>query len=596
MAAKLIAEDGALQGMEFTLEANEQGQEWIMGRDPEACQLLIENPVAEEKQLKFGTTEDGIILENLSESTPLLVNDIELIEPQVLTNGDQVKFGEAIFRFQIELPEQKEEQQMDDQEPHAVHDEVFDEEIAEQNEESFTKVTFDLLDQEGRWLMKVIAGPNSGAEYGMETGKSYLIGTEASCDIIFHDISVSRQHARITVGQDNTLEVEDLSSRNGSRIDGEAIEGKKQVESNTLVTMGTTTFLVIDQEGERKTIVSPPLMTIGQVKKEEEKKEDDKKKKDVKRAAEKRAPSKEETMVTSLGALMLLAIVTGLFVIIGLGTTMLFQSDELQLEQVDVSRGIEKALAEFPDIKYSYNSATGRLLLLGHVLTPTERNQIRYNLQSVPSITNIDDNIVIDEYVWQEINQQIGNNSSWKGISIHAPQPGRFLMTGYLATRSQADQLFDYVNRNFAYLDLLERRVVVEEDILSQVNGRLQQGGFRNVAVIMENGELVLSGTVPKELTQELQDIAQEFEAIQGVRVVRVAVNEVAPTQAMVNLSDRYEVTGSSFQGETNLNVVINGKILTKGDQLDGMTITGIEDSTIFLEKDGFQYKIDFNQ
>ena len=74
-------------------------------------------------------------------------------------------------------------------------------------------------------------------------------------------------------------------------------------------------------------------------------------------------------------------------------------------------------------------------------------------------------------------------------------------------------------------------------------------------------------------------------------------MNEITSVaQAMVNLSDRYEVTGSSLQGGSNLNVVVNGKILTKGDKLDGMTITQIEDNTIFLEKDGFQYKIDFNR
>jgi hypothetical protein len=39
-------------------------------------------------------------------------------------------------------------------------------------------VDFDLLDTEGRWLLKVLSGPNTGAEFAMHGGSSYLIGTD----------------------------------------------------------------------------------------------------------------------------------------------------------------------------------------------------------------------------------------------------------------------------------------------------------------------------------------------------------------------------------------------------------------------------------
>ena len=38
MAAKLVAEEGLLKGLVLPLEGS---LEWVIGRDPEACQLLV---------------------------------------------------------------------------------------------------------------------------------------------------------------------------------------------------------------------------------------------------------------------------------------------------------------------------------------------------------------------------------------------------------------------------------------------------------------------------------------------------------------------------------------------------------------------------
>jgi hypothetical protein len=42
--------------------------------------------------------------------------------------------------------------------------------------------------------------------------------------------------------------------------------------------------------------------------------------------------------------------------------------------------------------------------------------------------------------------------------------------------------------------------------------------------------------------------------------------------------------------------VVINGKILSVGSDLEGMTITKMENNSVFLEKDGIKYRINYNQ
>ena len=68
------------------------------------------------------------------------------------------------------------------------------------------------------------------------------------------------------------------------------------------------------------------------------------------------------------------------------------------------------------------------------------------------------------------------------------------------------------------------------------------------------------------------------------------------PTSDIVDISSKYKVTGSSKYGNMSQYVVINGKILSVGSDLDGMTITQMQNNSVFLEKDGIKYKINYNQ
>jgi hypothetical protein len=89
--------------------------------------------------------------------------------------------------------------------------------------------------------------------------------------------------------------------------------------------------------------------------------------------------------------------------------------------------------------------------------------------------------------------------------------------------------------------------------------------------------------------------VLAEIKEILGVRSIRNTTTGLAPEQSVINISDKYEVTGISNQAG-NLSVVINGRILMKGDVLDGMTITSIQPNMILLEKEELKYKIDINR
>jgi adenylate cyclase len=58
----------------------------------------------------------------------------------------------------------------------------------------------------------------------VKQNQAVLIGRDsAQCDVVLLHASVSRRHARLSVGSDNNLRIEDIGSTNGTAIDGKSI-------------------------------------------------------------------------------------------------------------------------------------------------------------------------------------------------------------------------------------------------------------------------------------------------------------------------------------------------------------------------------------
>jgi len=466
------------------------------------------------------------------------------------------------------------------------------------------QVDFSMRDS-GRWLLKVVGGPNNGAEFAMQAGGVYVIGTDpTSCDIVFHDNSVSRQHARITIQEDQTILLEDLKSRNGTLIDGTACTSKAPLESNALVSVGTSSFIVFDRESDMQTIISPLLPSIVKVLQKGPEGEPSNQPTETNATSEQEISSSTTTAVAEekqpvFKRFALIGGISAGFLLLGIGFVTLFQSSPVEITKpVDYDAELKKALAAFPTVRFSYAPISGRLLLVGHVLTLSDKNQLLYNIENLKFPKSLDDSgLIVDEFVWRETNSILNKDPRWRGISIYSPTAGTFVLSGYLQTRKQAEELNDYITSNFPYLDLLERRVTVEEDVLASVEIQLQNVGIKNVKLTMNNGELTLTANLSKEQVITLNRVLPEIrEKMSGqIRTVKTFITEVEPEQTLVNISDKYPVTGFSRQG-SNFTVIINGRILSRGDTLDGMTITSIGPNTVFLEKSGIKYRIDYNQ
>lgn len=601
MVARLVAEEGDLKGLVLSFE---EGNSWIIGRDPEQCQLVVEDPLTSRRHLIAKMTPNGISVENLSSTNPTQVNEEIVDEPRLLENGDVLKIGSESFRYYMDtnahVIENEDINNQNNHPPQEEDDTIFDANGV--GMPSLADINFGMIET-GRWLLKVISGPNAGAEFYMQTGHNYVIGTDPhSCDIVFYDTSVSRQHARIAVSAEDILSIEDLKSRNGVLVNNEKLDGKQHLSPSVIVTTGTTSFVVYDREGEMQTIISPLLPSIVKVLQHDEA---------VKRSESStgeahKGPSQAATEAAlpaapikrwSWGPVILLAIIIGLFTLGGVATYSLFKTEPVvHVVEENPTQIIDKLLAPFPSVRYSFNSGNGNLLLLGHVSTISDKNQLTYTLEENKFIKNIDDSgLIIDEGVWREINSVLGRNPAWQGISVHSPAAGEFILSGYLHTRKQAESLSDYLSVNFPYLDLLKNQVVVEEDVINQITSWLQQEGIRNVTPKLTNGEISLSGNVPADHEKQFEEIVAKVKDIPGIRTVNDLTVSQSADLGILNISDQYEVSGQSRVGD-KFTVLMNGRIISENDVMDGMTVTKITANTIFLEREGIKYRIDYNK
>lgn len=592
--AEFIGVEGTLKGIVLSLA---EGQFWTIGRDPDEATIVLEDRKVSRKHLLCKKTEEGYTIENVSHTNPVKLNGATLTESTLLKEADVVQIGGTTFRFYLQRP--SEMPVATSFEEISEEERLVDETLFKEEDFGSPEVHFD-VPHASRFIFKVVSGPNTGAELALEYDRSYMIGTDtASCDIVFYDLSISRQHAKLSLSKEGSLVIEDLDSRNGVIINREKIGGTAPLAPNTLVSLGTSSFLIIDKEAPLVTFVSPST--------EEEESEEviERQEEEIPQGEgplEINEPSYSAPVKKQLppGSLILAVILIGMIVLLGIGMVSLFQTKEVKTAPGTKSKEIDVALKNFPAVKYTFNEPLGRLFLTGHVSSGLEKSELLYNLKGLCFIRGIDDHIVDDEAIWQETNLLLKQNPTFDGVSMHSPGPGRFVVSGYLATSKQAATLTDYLNLNFNYLDLLENCVIVIEEVVDEVKGLLFKENLNGVTVEFASGALMLTGYIPTSSSDPYNRLVIQFESIPGVSAVKNYVVAITPEQAVVDLNEkypaRYIVTGFSKRCDVNINVVINGRLLMRGDVIDGLTITSIQARTIFFEKDGLKYKLEYNK
>ena len=77
-------------------------------------------------------------------------------------------------------------------------------------------------------------------EISLDPGEN-LIGRDRDCAVWIDDWSVSRHHARITIGTDGVT-IEDLGSKNGTSVGKSRIDGLSRLAEGDAITIGPVTL------------------------------------------------------------------------------------------------------------------------------------------------------------------------------------------------------------------------------------------------------------------------------------------------------------------------------------------------------------------
>jgi DNA-binding winged helix-turn-helix (wHTH) protein len=82
----------------------------------------------------------------------------------------------------------------------------------------------------------------------------YVLGRSNDAAIFVDDVGVSRDHARITIGEQGAT-LEDLGSKNGTMLNGRTIEGATVLTDGALIVLGATAlrFRVFETSGSTET-------------------------------------------------------------------------------------------------------------------------------------------------------------------------------------------------------------------------------------------------------------------------------------------------------------------------------------------------------
>jgi type III secretion system YscD/HrpQ family protein len=561
----LIAQEGPFKDLKLDLK---EGNEWIIGRDPDQANFVLNDNSVSRKHAKLYKKDDAIYIKNLSTTNPVEVNS-SIIDEYPLTNGDLIKIGNTLFKY-LENEIQNEEIKEDK----TIYETIFEDK--EKEALSFPSI------EEATFILKVISGPNSGAEFGMDKSKSYILGKDPeSCDIAFNDLSISKQHAKIDIDDVGNFSIEDLGSKNGTFVNGLPIKEKTVLSMQDFVNVGTTSFLIVDQKSSQETIYTPaPVVEI----KEEEK---------VVEKTEEISWKKQKIPFPHLFAAGACLIILFFVFLSFFG---LLKPKGIELTKTDPSKIIKKALEKYDDVKFSYNSSGETLFLVGHVLTPVDKQELLYNVNQLSFVDKIEDNIVIDEYVWKTMNDTLMENENWRSVSIHSPIAGKFVISGYMQTPEDVATLMEYVNANFPYLDKLENKVAIEQILKAQIASLLASKSMSGLSFKLTAGNLILDGRYDEKLHKNYESILNDLKSIQGIHNIKSLAIPASSDNARMDLSTKYAITGYATEKNKNVSVVANGKIVSTGDLLDGMKITSINANTILLEKDGIKYKIGYSR
>lgn len=183
----------------------------------EACDVVLDVPGVDGEHARIERLLNGVVFIALGSDCSVGEVGVDMGAQRLVHAGDEILVGSVVLQLVEERPP------MD---------------------------TIDLvvgrLQQDGPRL-RVVEGPNIGAELLLAEGKVYVIGRSPSCDLPLDDREVSREHLRVAV-RDGRVVLEDVASTRGTFLGRTRLQAKKPLTWERLVMLRVgATVIALEQ-------------------------------------------------------------------------------------------------------------------------------------------------------------------------------------------------------------------------------------------------------------------------------------------------------------------------------------------------------------
>ena len=88
--------------------------------------------------------------------------------------------------------------------------------------------------------LNLLTGPASGRKFTVGSAHRFVIGRDDACDLVLDDGEVSRRHAYLIQTAGGGIEVGDLGSSNGTRLNGRRLEQPTELKPGDTLEIGST--------------------------------------------------------------------------------------------------------------------------------------------------------------------------------------------------------------------------------------------------------------------------------------------------------------------------------------------------------------------
>jgi hypothetical protein len=90
---------------------------------------------------------------------------------------------------------------------------------------------------------------------------TFTIGRSYACNLTIEDLKVSREHARLAVGE-TEAHIADMGSRNGTTVNGEPLTVERRLRSGDRIRLGDYEFVFMEDKSAAADVERPTLRTI----------------------------------------------------------------------------------------------------------------------------------------------------------------------------------------------------------------------------------------------------------------------------------------------------------------------------------------------